>query len=65
MTRTLSLRGKFAIWTSTVVIASSLGLMFSTYLVSSRALRAQADEEMDSIVAKTAEELDLWISSRE
>lgn len=65
MTRTISLRSRFALWTSAVVIVSSVGLMFSTYLVSSRALRAQADEEMDSIVAKTAEELDLWISSRE
>jgi methyl-accepting chemotaxis protein len=39
--------------------------MLSVYLVSSRALREQADEEMDRIAAKTAEQLDLWISSRE
>jgi len=65
MARTLSLRGRFAVWTSAVVIASTLGLMLSVYLVSSRALRAQADEEMDRIVTKTAEELDLWIGSRE
>ena len=65
MAKTLSLRGRFAIWTSAVVIASSLGLMFSVYLVSSRALTAQADEEMDRIVSKTAEALDLWIGSRE
>ena len=65
MAKTLSLRGRFAVWTSAVVIASSLGLMVSVYLVSSRALKAQADEEMDRIVTKTAEELDLWIDSRE
>jgi len=63
--RNLSLRGRFAAWTSAVVIASSLGLMLSVYLVSSRALRSQADEELDRIVSKTAEELDLWIASRE
>jgi methyl-accepting chemotaxis protein len=39
--------------------------MLSVYLVSSRALRTQADEEMDGIVTKTAQELDLWIASRE
>jgi methyl-accepting chemotaxis protein len=39
--------------------------MVSVYLVSSRALRAQADEELDRIVAKTVQELDLWIGSRE
>ena len=39
--------------------------MVSVYIVSSRALRQQTDEEMDSIVTKTAEELDLWIGSRE
>ncbi|MGA2115234.1 MAG: methyl-accepting chemotaxis protein [Bryobacteraceae bacterium] len=61
----LSLRGKFAVWTSVVVVTSSLGLMLSVYLVSSRALRSQADEEMDRIVTKTTEELDLWIGSRE
>jgi len=65
MAKTLSLRNRFAVWTSAIVIAASLGLMFSVYLVSSRALGAQADEEMDRIVTKTAEELDLWISSRE
>jgi hypothetical protein len=65
MAKTLSLRGRFALWTSAIVIASSIGLIFSVNLVSSRALRAQADEEMDRIVTKTAEELDLWIDSRE
>jgi methyl-accepting chemotaxis protein len=65
MAKTLSLRGRFVVWTSAVVIASTLGLMVSVYLVSSRALKAQSGEEMDQIVAKTAEELDLWIDSRE
>ena len=65
MVRNLSLRGKFALWISAVVVVSSLGLMFSIYLLSSRSLRAQVDEQMDNIVTKTAEELDLWIGSRE
>jgi len=65
MVKTLSLRSKFAVWTSAVVIATSMGLMLSVYLVSSRALRMQADEEMDGIATKTAEQLDLWLSSRE
>jgi hypothetical protein len=63
--KTLSLRSRFAVWTSVVVIAFSLGLMLSVYFVSSRALRSQADEELDRIVTKTTEELDLWIDSRE
>jgi len=65
MTKTLSLRARFAVWTSAVVIASGTGLMLSVYSVSSRALREQADEEMDRITIKTTEQLDLWIGSRE
>lgn len=65
MANNLSLRSRFAVWTSAIVIAFSMGLMISVYLVSSRALREQADEEMTGITAKTAEQLDLWISSRE
>ena len=65
MAKTLSLRSRFAVWTSVIVIISSIGLMLSVYLVSSRALREQADEEMDRIAGKTVEQLDLWISSRE
>jgi methyl-accepting chemotaxis protein len=65
MVRALSLRARFAVWTSAVVVTSSLGLMLSLYYVSSRALRLQADEEMDRVVTKTTEELDLWIDSRE
>jgi methyl-accepting chemotaxis protein len=65
MARTLSLRSRFAVWTSAIVIISSLGLMLSVYRVSSRALREQADEEMDRITTKTTEQLDLWIGSRE
>lgn len=64
MAKTLSLRSRFAVWTSAIVIASSVGLMVSVYLVSSRALREQSEEEMDSIATKTAEQLDLWINSR-
>jgi len=65
MAKTVSLRTRFAVWTSTVVIVFSMALMVSVYIVSSRALREQADEEMDRIATKTTEELDLWIDSRE
>jgi methyl-accepting chemotaxis protein len=65
MAKTLSLRRRFAVWTSVVVVFSSLGLMASVYFVSSHALKQQADEELDRIVAKTTEELDLWIESQE
>ena len=64
MTQTLSLRAEFAVWTSAVVIASSLALMLGIYLVSSRVLKEQTGEELDRIVGKTAEELDLWLGSR-
>ena len=65
MAKTLSLRRRFAVWTSVVVVFSSLGLMSSVYFVSSHALKEQAEEELDRIVAKTVEELDLWVESRE
>jgi methyl-accepting chemotaxis protein len=65
MAKTLSLRGKFAIWTSAVVIVSTLGLMFGVYFVSSQALKVQVDTELDGIVTRAAGELDLWIGSRE
>jgi methyl-accepting chemotaxis protein len=48
-----------------VIIAATVALTCTIYFVSSRALAAQAAEEMDGIANKTAEELDLWISSRE
>ena len=38
--------------------------MCGIYLVSSRVLREQADDEMDRVVGKTAEELDLWLDAR-
>ncbi len=63
--RNLSLRNKFAVWTTAVVIASTLALVAVVYFVSSRAFRAQADQEMQGVANKTAEELDLWLSSRE
>jgi methyl-accepting chemotaxis protein len=63
--RRLSLRGRFALWTSTVLVASTLGLTCAVYFVSSHALTAQADEELDRIANSTAEALDLWLSSRE
>jgi methyl-accepting chemotaxis protein len=63
--KSLSLSARFAVWTSAVIVASTLGLTFTVYFVSSHALTAQADEEVDRIVGSTAEALDLWIGSRE
>jgi methyl-accepting chemotaxis protein len=65
MTRRLSLRSRFALWTSAVIIGATAALTCTVYYVSSRTLAAQAGQEMDGIAAKTAEELDLWIASRE
>ncbi len=61
----LSLRGRFVVWTSMVIVTSTLGLTGTIYWVCSRALTAQADEGLDRIANSTAQALDLWISSRE
>lgn len=61
----LSLSARFAVWTSAVIVAATLGLTFTVYFVSSHALTAQADEELERMVGNTAEALDLWIGSRE
>jgi methyl-accepting chemotaxis protein len=65
MRRKLSLRSRFIVWTSAVVVVSSGVLMIGVYEVSSRAMEKQADEEMKAVVAKTAGELDLWVEARE
>ncbi|HXN48864.1 MAG TPA: methyl-accepting chemotaxis protein [Bryobacteraceae bacterium] len=62
---TLSLRGRFALWTSIVVVASTLGLTGTVYLVCSRTLTAQAEDGLNRSVKSTVEALDLWIGSRE
>ena len=62
---TLSLRGSFAVWTSIVIVASTLGLIGTIYWVCSRTLTAQADEELDRIASSTVQTLDMWIGSRE
>jgi methyl-accepting chemotaxis protein len=61
----VSLRGRFALWTGTVVVVSTLALTGTVYSISSQALTQQADQEMDRVVASTAGALDLWIASRE
>jgi methyl-accepting chemotaxis protein len=61
----LSLRSRFAVWTSAVIVASTLGLTYSVYSVSSHALTVQTNEELDRVVSSTAEALDLWLGSRE
>ncbi len=63
--RRLSLSARFAVWTSAVIAAATLGLTVTVYFVSSHALTEQADEGLDRIVGSTAEALDLWIGSRE
>ena len=61
----LSLRGRFALWTSAVLVAATVGLTCTVYFVSSDALTAQANEELNRIANSTTEALDLWLSSRE
>ncbi len=60
-----SLRARFALWTSTVVVASTLGLTGTVDWVCSRTLTAQADEGLNRSATSTAQALDLWINSRE
>lgn len=61
----LSLRGRFTVWTSAVIVASIFGLIGTVYSVASRTLSSQASEEMERIVNNTTEALDLWLADRE
>ncbi|HUI56938.1 MAG TPA: methyl-accepting chemotaxis protein [Bryobacteraceae bacterium] len=63
--KSLSLRARLAVWTSTAIMASTLGVTYTVYSVSSRALTTQANENMEHIATGTAEALDQWLSSRE
>lgn len=48
-----------------VLFASGIALVVIVGMVSSHAILAQSGEEMERVVAKTVDELDLWTSSRE
>lgn len=61
----LSLRSRFVVWTSAVIVASTLGLAYSVYSVSSKALTTQATGAMEQIVNSTTAALDLWLTDRE
>ena len=61
----LSLRGRFAVSTSAVVVATTLGLIYVLYSFSSHALTTLANEGLDRIAVSTVESLDLWLGSRE
>jgi len=61
----LSLSARFVLSASAVIVVTTLALTGTVYFISSRALTAQAHEEMDRIVGSTAGALDLWIASRE
>jgi methyl-accepting chemotaxis protein len=61
----LGLRGKLVAVTSAVLVVCCLGLVIAMSFVSSATLTQQAHEQMAQLVSKTAEGLDLWISSRE
>src|ERR1035441_6055395 len=62
---TLGLRGRLIAWISTVLFVSGVALVAIVGMVSSRAILAQSSEEMERVVGKTVDELDLWIGSRE
>ncbi len=60
----LGLKGKLTLWTSVVLVVSSLCLAVAVYVVTSRALIRQAHAEMKSVVGQTAAALNLWVDSR-
>jgi hypothetical protein len=64
-TSRLGLRGRLVLWTTAVLVISSTALLVGLNVVMSRALSTQSEAEMRSVVAKTVEELDLWLDSRE
>ncbi len=59
------LRGRLLIWTLGALLIFGLALSLTVSSVSRRTLTAQAHEDLDHIVGKSAEEVDLWIDSRE
>ena len=61
----LGLRGRLIALISLVLIVSGVALVAIVGMVSSHAILAQSGEEMERIVSKTVDELDLWIGSRE
>ncbi len=62
---TFGLRGSLVGWTSAVVFCGGLALLLVLDRISSQALTTMAQEQMSQITAKTAEQLDLWLGSRE
>jgi methyl-accepting chemotaxis protein len=50
---------------SVVIVVSTAALLGTVYFVLSHTVAAQADQELAEIASKTADELDLWVSSRE
>jgi methyl-accepting chemotaxis protein len=65
MTHQLGLRGKLVAWISLALVLTFSALIGGAAWMISRAVETQANDEMDRVVGKTAEELDSWLSSRE
>ena len=63
--RRLSLRGRFAAWTSAVVVVTTLALTYTVDSLSSSTINAQANDELNRIAASVSEALDLWLNSRQ
>ncbi|HTQ54316.1 MAG TPA: methyl-accepting chemotaxis protein [Bryobacteraceae bacterium] len=61
----LGLRSRLVVWISAVLLISGAALVLIVGLLASRAVSAQGNEELQQIAGKTADELDVWIDSRE
>jgi len=59
----LSLRARFTLWVSIVIVVTTLALTLTVYAISSRIVGSQANDHMDDLVSVTAHALDMWLSS--
>jgi len=64
MTHRLGLRAKLMAWTCLLLVFTFSALIVGVALMTTRAVERQANDDMERVVDKTAEELDNWLSSR-
>ena len=61
----LSMRARFSVWTSIVIVVSIAGLSVALNSAIQRGITSIAHEGMERTVATTTEALDMWLSDRE
>jgi methyl-accepting chemotaxis protein len=61
----LSLRGRFCLWTSLVIVCATTGLTVAVYSVSSKAITKQTTEDLTRVATNTSRALDQWVGGRE